>query len=940
MARMRESAELRPRHKFFVAVVAALIGMIAAIGVVNVGSSPASAADLSKFRPGNIISDSVFFDSGTMTEAQIQSFLNSKVSKCSAGYSCLKDHTQATTTRAADAMCAGYTGASSESAARIIHKVARSCGINPQVILVMLQKEQGLVLDSSPSSWAWTASMGYACPDTAACDTRYYGFFNQVYMGIWQLKRYGNPPGTSNYFTWFPVGKAAPIRFSPNAACGSANVTVENKATASLYYYTPYQPNSAALASGYGASGDPCSAYGNRNFFNYFSDWFGLPTGPVNPFGNVEVVSGEIGKIRVAGWAIDPNTTAPIDVHVYVDGVGKSFTANFPRADVGGAYPASGSNHGFDVSIPTSAGTHSVCVYGMNSGAGGNVLFGCWDATTPGGNPVGIVDTITASTAGIKVSGWALDPDVVAPIAVHVYVGEAGTAITANSTRTGIDTQYAAYGSNHGFSTTIPASAGPHTVCVYGINQGTGGHTQFSCSTVTVPAATSGITEKGRVPVGSLDSVTADATGISVSGWTLDPDTTSSIQAHVYIDETGKALVADQARTDLPTQYAAYGTKHGFSDKLQASAGNHTVCAYGINTGPGGHIQLGCKAVTVPIPPTPAITEQGRVPVGALETVTADATGISVSGWALDPDTASSIQVHIYVGEVGKAFLADQARADLPAPYYAAYGTKHGFAARLQAAAGSHAVCAYGINTGAGGHVQLGCKTVTVPAATSDIAEKGRVPFGNFETLSTATGSVSVAGWAIDPDTSASIPVHVYVGAAGTALTASASRPDVAAHYPGYGDKHGFAATLGAAPGPQTVCAYAINTGPGGHVLLGCKSITVAAPAATITDQGRAPIGALDSVTATASGFQVSGWAIDPDTTSPITVHLYVGTVGVAVPSNGSRPDVGAVYPAYGSQHGFSAALPAPAGTSTVCAYGMNTGAGGHTQLGCKTVTR
>jgi hypothetical protein len=231
---MRESAELRPRQKFFAAVAAALIGMIAAIGVVNVGPSPASAADLSQFRPGNIISDSVFFNSGTMTEAQIQSFLNSKVPKCSSGYSCLKDHSQATTTRAGDAMCTGYTGAANESAARIIYKVARSCGVNPQVILVMLQKEQGLVLDSSPSSWAWTASMGYACPDTAACDTRYYGFFHQVYMGIWQLKRYGNPPGTSNYFTWFPVGKAAPIRFSPNAACGSANVIVENKATASL----------------------------------------------------------------------------------------------------------------------------------------------------------------------------------------------------------------------------------------------------------------------------------------------------------------------------------------------------------------------------------------------------------------------------------------------------------------------------------------------------------------------------------------------------------------------------------------------------------------------------------------------------------------------------------------------------------------------------------
>ena len=37
--------------------------------------------------------------------------------------------------------------------------------------------------------------MGQGCPDTAACDTRYYGFFNQVYGAAWQLKRYAQPAG-------------------------------------------------------------------------------------------------------------------------------------------------------------------------------------------------------------------------------------------------------------------------------------------------------------------------------------------------------------------------------------------------------------------------------------------------------------------------------------------------------------------------------------------------------------------------------------------------------------------------------------------------------------------------------------------------------------------------------------------------------------------------
>ena len=50
---------------------------------------------------------------------------------------------------------------------------------------------------------------------------------------------------------------------------------VRNQATHALYVYTPYTPNKAALKSLYG-TGDSCSAYGNRNFWRLFIDWFGV----------------------------------------------------------------------------------------------------------------------------------------------------------------------------------------------------------------------------------------------------------------------------------------------------------------------------------------------------------------------------------------------------------------------------------------------------------------------------------------------------------------------------------------------------------------------------------------------------------------------------------------------------------------------------------------
>ncbi|GAA4198389.1 hypothetical protein GCM10022219_27770 [Microbacterium oryzae] len=231
----------------------------------------ARAVSLVGFDPGDIVSDAVFYNSGAMSAAQIQTFLKSKVPTCRSGYTCLKDFRMTTSTRKADAYCTKpYAGAANESAATIIAKVAQACGINPQVLLVMLQKEQGLVTHTWPSDWRYTIAMGMACPDTAACDTRYYGFQNQVYGAARQYQVYA----TSSWFNWFPVGKSSRVQYHPNASCGSGAVTIKNKATASLYYYTPYQPNAAALRAGYG-TGDACSAYGNRNFYNYFTDWFG-----------------------------------------------------------------------------------------------------------------------------------------------------------------------------------------------------------------------------------------------------------------------------------------------------------------------------------------------------------------------------------------------------------------------------------------------------------------------------------------------------------------------------------------------------------------------------------------------------------------------------------------------------------------------------------------
>jgi len=255
--------------------------MLVVTGMLVAAPAPATAvpgvvktADMTKFQAGNIISDAVFSDAASMTEAQIQTFLNGKVGTCRSGYVCLKNKKDTTRAIAADPMCKAYAGGGIETAARIIYKVAQACGVNPQVLLTMLEKEQSLVTDTWPVDSQYRIAMGQGCPDTAACDSRYFGFFNQVHGAAWQLKRYGNPPGTSNYFTWYAPGKTWNIRYHPNVSCGSSPVYIANKATSALYYYTPYQPNAASLRAVSG-TGDACSSYGNRNFYRLFTDWFG-----------------------------------------------------------------------------------------------------------------------------------------------------------------------------------------------------------------------------------------------------------------------------------------------------------------------------------------------------------------------------------------------------------------------------------------------------------------------------------------------------------------------------------------------------------------------------------------------------------------------------------------------------------------------------------------
>lgn len=645
------------------------VGMIVAVALASglvVSAQTVEAAERADFDPGHIISDSVFYDGRALSEAQVQNYLDKLGNPCSSGYTCLAQYRQTTTNRSADSMCAAYSGAPNESAARIIHKVGLACGISQKVLIVLLEKEQSLVTTRTPSQSRYDRATGYACPDTAPCDTQYFGFFNQVYKAAWQFKRYGNPAGTSKFFTWYPVGSTSNVGFHPNAACGSGAVRIKNAATAALYYYTPYQPNSAAMGNLYG-TGDSCSSYGNRNFWRLFSDWFGATTDLAHAA--VDSITGVWGGIRVSGWAKAPSGDSPQYVWIDVDGSGTPVLAKDRLSWFPASFPGYGPNHGFNTVIPASPGRHEVCV----SEAASSTLIRCENVTVPRGT--GHLDSATGVRGGIQVTGWSVDASATSTSYIWVNVDGVGGPFATNRTFSWLPTLFPGVSPKQGFDVIAQADPGRHEVCVHGVESVIG------CSTVDVPYGT-----------GHLDSVTARPGRLDVSGWYVDYTRTDGSLIWVNVDGQGRSYNTNTELSWLAGYLPGAGTNHGYRLSIPAKKGPHTVCSYGARNGQ----LLGCRAVTVPYSAA-----------GHLDSVTAVAGGVQVTGWSVDLTTSNPSYIWVNVNGVGGPQRADKPLSWFEGLYPGA-GANHGFDSIIPTRPGTHEVCVHGTDA------LLGCSTVTV----------------------------------------------------------------------------------------------------------------------------------------------------------------------------------------------------------------------------------
>jgi len=278
-------------------------------GIVIVGSSASAAAYT--FNQNRIIDDRVFDNTGSMDANGIDSFLNHFASSCIStnNHFLAPDPTGYTPT-------SGFTYGGSVSAGRVIYDAAQAYGINPQVILATLQKEQSLVTGgSSCSVLQYTGAMGYGCPDggtthnysnvnlytlngtnvtsvngTCVNTSAKAGFAQQVIHAAWLLKfgeqrsegnmnwnvQKTNSPepgdtwdnsddpqtcygGPMSQGTWQVCPSGATTYYDGYFTIDSTTVHMDTGSTAALYWYTPHFS-------------------GNENFFNIFTGWFGGTT--------------------------------------------------------------------------------------------------------------------------------------------------------------------------------------------------------------------------------------------------------------------------------------------------------------------------------------------------------------------------------------------------------------------------------------------------------------------------------------------------------------------------------------------------------------------------------------------------------------------------------------------------------------------------------------
>lgn len=219
--------------------------------------SLANDAKASTFNPEYIISDEEMLDARSMSLGDIELFLRSKGGYISKNMfqsfdGQLKTAAQIIYDAANNYDCYGVTLSANPTREERAEK-CRPAPINPKLLLVLLQKEQSLIEDTSPTQKQLDWATGYAVCDSCSMSNpaiqKWKGFGKQINSASLQFSDYLFSPDIYTY-------KAGNTYTISNTGRPASVVTIQNQATAALYNYTPHVYN------------------GNFNFWNLWNRYF------------------------------------------------------------------------------------------------------------------------------------------------------------------------------------------------------------------------------------------------------------------------------------------------------------------------------------------------------------------------------------------------------------------------------------------------------------------------------------------------------------------------------------------------------------------------------------------------------------------------------------------------------------------------------------------
>lgn len=189
-----------------------------------------SQANAAVFNPNYIISDYELEDYSSLSRDSIQRFLESK-------NSFLSKFTE-------------VVNGTRKSAAQIIFQESLNYSISPKIILAMLQKEQSLITDQSPSQnqldWATGFAVCDSCSKTDPQIAQYKGFYNQVSLFAEKIQ--------NNYLRDLKSIGRTLTGWGPGRAKTTVDgyeITPVNNATAALYTYNPWKGGDSGAGANY-----------------------------------------------------------------------------------------------------------------------------------------------------------------------------------------------------------------------------------------------------------------------------------------------------------------------------------------------------------------------------------------------------------------------------------------------------------------------------------------------------------------------------------------------------------------------------------------------------------------------------------------------------------------------------------------------------------------